>query len=84
MNRNFRLSAAAAAAIFLSALAPAPVSAQAAGGDPGALTVQQVQQRFRRMSPIHILKCDYNGDNLIERKEYPCVQSIYQVMYVER
>jgi hypothetical protein len=83
LTRFLRLSA-AIAAILLSAPAPAPVLAQAAGGDPTALTVKQVQQRFRRMSPIHILKCDYNGDNLIERKEYPCVQSIYQVMYVER
>jgi len=81
--RNLRLPI-AAVAVLLSAPAPAPVSAQAAGGDPSALTVEQVQERFRRMSPIHILKCDYNGDNLIERKEYPCVQGIYQVMYVER
>ena len=83
MTRILRL-AAATATILLAAPAPAPVLAQAAGSDPTALTVKQVQQRFRRMSPIHILKCDYNGDNLIERKEYPCVQSIYQVMYVER
>ena len=73
-----------AAAVVLGVQSPAPLSAQAAGGDPSALTVAQVQQRFRRMSPVHILKCDYNGDELIERKEYPCVQSIYQVMYVER
>jgi hypothetical protein len=73
-----------AAAVLLAVPAPAPVLAQAAGGDPDALTVKQVQQRFRRMSPIHILKCDYNGDNLIEHKEFPCVQSIYQVMYVDR
>jgi hypothetical protein len=83
LTRIFRLSA-ATAAIMLAVPTPTPVLAQAAGGDPTALTVKQVQQRFRRMSPIHILKCDYNGDNLIERKEYPCVQSIYQVMYVER
>ncbi|HMQ95073.1 MAG TPA: hypothetical protein PKA33_17650 [Amaricoccus sp.] len=72
------------AAVLLGAQCPAPLSAQAAGSDPSALTVKQVQQRFRRMSPVHILKCDHNGDKLIESKEYPCVQSIYQVMYVER
>ena len=70
--------------VLIAAPAPLPVSAQAPGGDPTALTIEQVQRRFRRMSPVHILKCDYNGDNLIERKEYPCVEGIYRVMYVDR
>jgi len=55
-----------------------------AGAPSGTLTVQQVENRFRNMNEIHILKCDWNGDGLIEPKEFPCVQGIYNTMYLSR
>lgn len=66
-------------AVLLAVPAPAVVRAQAAG-----LTYDQAQQRFRGMNEVHIAKCDRNGDGLIDAGEMPCVQGIYQVMYVER
>jgi hypothetical protein len=75
----------AVAALLAAALAPAmrPDSARAQTGG-GALTFAQIEQRFDGMNEIHIAKCDRNGDGLIERNEYPCVQGIYQVMYKQR
>lgn len=36
------------------------------------------------MSPIHIEKCDKLGDELFDRGELACVNSIYGVMYLDR
>jgi hypothetical protein len=33
------------------------------------------------MSPIHIEKCDGNGDGIYTQAEQACVASIYRVMY---
>jgi hypothetical protein len=79
MQITFRTVAAA----FVIAAAPTalvlPVWAQSQG-----LTFDQVQRKYRGMNEVHIAKCDYNRDNLIEPKEIHCIQGIYQVMYLDR
>ena len=53
--------------------------AQAAG-----LTLDQVEHKYPRMSPVHIRKCDYDGDGIYTRSELLCVSGIYQQMYLDR
>jgi hypothetical protein len=64
---------------LLQPLAP-PAFAQSQGG----LTLAQVQQRYFNMSPVHIRKCDYDGNGLYDRSEMNCVSGIYRAMYVDR
>jgi hypothetical protein len=65
-------------AALVLAVPLAPASAQ----QPG-LTLIQVEAQYPRMSPVHIQKCDRNGDGLYTRSELLCVRSIYQAMYLE-
>lgn len=46
-----------------------------------SLTMAQVEARYPRMSPVHINKCDQNGDGLFNRTEQACVEGIYDAMY---
>lgn len=62
-----------------AALTALPAWPQATG-----LTFDQVQRKYRGMNEVHIAKCDYNRDGLIERSEIPCVEGIYRVMYLDR
>jgi hypothetical protein len=57
-----------------------PASAQSQGG----LTLAQVQQKYFNMSPVHIRKCDYDGNGLYTRGEMNCVAGIYRAMYLDR
>ena len=66
------------AAALVQSLPPAPAAAQ-----DGALTLAQVERKYRKMNVVHILKCDRNGDELFTRTEMLCVSSIYQVMYLD-
>lgn len=68
---------------FALATGPLPLAGIAFAQQAG-LTVQQVQRKYHNMAEVHILKCDRNGDQLIERSEMPCVSSIYRVMYIDR
>ena len=65
-------------ALVLAVLAAVPVNAQAQQG----LTLQQVEAKYPRMRPVHIAKCDHNGDGLYTRTEMLCVSGIYQQMYL--
>ena len=58
-----------------------PAAGVAAGP---TLTLRQVEQRYPRMSPIHIEKCDKDDDGLFDRGELACVNSIYGAMYLDR
>jgi hypothetical protein len=49
----------------------------------GALTLAEVERRYPRMAEVHILKCDYDGNELITRTELLCVSGIYQQMYLD-
>lgn len=66
----------AALALPMAAL---PAVAQAAG-----LTFEEVQRKYRKMSPVFIRKCDHNGDGVYANAELQCVAGIYNAMYVER
>lgn len=68
----------AAALVLAATLAPAAF-AQSEG-----LTLAQVEQKYRTMSPVHILKCDYDGNQIFTRTEMLCVSGIYQQMYLDR
>jgi hypothetical protein len=74
-----RLLGAAALAALVGQALPPPAAAQAAG-----LTFEQVQRKYRKMSPVFIEKCDRDADDLYERTELQCVAGIYSAMYIER
>ena len=58
------------------------LSAAAAAQGGGALTFDQVERQYSRMSEVHIVKCDHNGDQFFNRTEMACVGGIYHQMYV--
>ncbi len=65
------------ALILLAAFAAAPIAAQQAG-----YSLDQVEAKYPRMKPVHIEKCDRDGDGVYTKSEMLCVQGIYQSMYV--
>ena len=71
------------AALLLALPLAAPLApmalAQAAG-----LTLDQVEHKYPRMSPVHIRKCDYDGDGIYTRTEMLCVSGIYQADVLDR
>ena len=69
-----------AAMALLLATPLAPAFAQ----DSGGLTLAQVERKYSTMSPVHIEKCDRNGDEIYTRIEMQCVAGIYQAMYLDR
>lgn len=72
-----------AAALLLAVPLVQPL-APAAFAQSGGLTLAQVERQYPRMSPVHIRKCDRDGDGIYTRSEMLCVQSIYQAMYIDR
>jgi hypothetical protein len=67
------------ALLTLALLAPAgPAAAQGEG-----VTLDQVERQYPRMSVVHIVKCDRDGDGLFGRGELQCVRGIYSAMYLE-
>jgi hypothetical protein len=50
----------------------------------GTMTLDQIERKYRNMSPVHIEKCDYDGDGVFTRTEQLCVAGIYQQMYLSR
>ena len=48
------------------------------------LSLEQVERKYRRMSIVHIEKCDYDKDGRFTRTEQLCVSGIYQQMYLDR
>lgn len=68
-----------AAALGMSVLlGPGLAMAQDAG-----LTFAQVKSEYRQMSPVHIAKCDHDGNGVYTRTEMLCVSSIYQQFYLD-
>jgi len=67
------------ALILLATLLAVPALAQTAG-----LTLDQVEREYPRMSPVHILKCDYDKNGVFTRTEMLCVAGIYEQMYLVR
>ncbi len=53
-----------------------------AAGAAAALTLQQVERKYPRMSTIHIEKCDKRDDGLYDTGEMACVRSVYNMMYL--
>ena len=82
--RCFALGVLFAALLPMAGPLPGASSGAARAQSADGLTVEQVQRRYRRMSEVHILKCDKDGNQLIDRKEMLCVRSIYSAMYLER
>lgn len=48
------------------------------------LSLEQIERKYRRMSIIHIEKCNYDQDGQFTRTEQLCVAGIYQQMYLDR
>ncbi len=72
-----------AAALVLAIPLVQPL-APAAFAQSSGLSLTQVEQKYPRMSPVHIKKCDRDGDGIYTRSEMLCVQSIYQAMYIDK
>jgi hypothetical protein len=64
--------------LLLLAPLAGPLLAQEQG-----LTLAQVERKYRQMNEVHILKCDYDGNELFTRTEMLCVSGIYQQMYLD-
>ena len=58
--------------------------AMPAAAQQSTLSLDQIEREYRGMSPVHINKCDHDGDGLFTRAEQLCVAGIYQQMYVDR
>ena len=69
-------------AAFLFAVPLAQPLAPMALAQAAGLTLEQVEHKYPRMSPVHIRKCDYDGDGVYTRTELLCVRGIYQQMYL--
>ena len=65
--------------LLLATLLAVPALAQTSG-----LTLDQVERKYPRMSPVHIKKCDHDGNGIYTRTELLCVSGIYQQMYLDR
>ncbi|MBP7241005.1 hypothetical protein [Amaricoccus sp.] len=61
----------------------ATLAAAAAAAQGYTQTLRQVEIAHPGMSPIHIEKCDKDGDGLFTRAEIACVDGIYRVMYLD-
>lgn len=72
------------ATVLLLAVPLAQPLAPAAFAQSAGLTLTQVEQKYSRMSPVHITKCDRDGDGIYTRSEMLCVQGIYQAMYIDK
>jgi hypothetical protein len=48
------------------------------------MTLEQLERKYRNMSPVHIEKCDYDRDGVFTKTEQLCVAGIYQQMYLDR
>ena len=47
------------------------------------LSLAQIERKYRRMSIVHIEKCDYDRDGQFTKTEQLCVAGIYQQMYLD-
>ena len=65
--RHRPLAVASLAAALLAELVT-PAAAQG-----GAVTLDQIERRYLRMSEVYIAKCDKNGDQRYPRAEVGCV-----------
>jgi hypothetical protein len=48
------------------------------------LSLDQIERKYRRMSIVHIEKCDYDHDQQFTKTEQLCVSGIYRQMYLDR
>jgi hypothetical protein len=69
------LAIAASAAVVVALPAVAQQSTQ---------SLEQIERKYRRMSIVHIEKCDYDGNGQFTKTEQLCVAGIYQAMYLDR
>jgi len=65
----------------LFVLAALALTAPAVLAQGTTLTLQQLERKYPRMSPVHIAKCDHDGDGVYNHSEQLCVASIYNTMY---
>jgi hypothetical protein len=65
-------------ALVLLAMALPAVAQQA------TLSLDQIERKYRRMSIVHIEKCDYDHDQQFTKTEQLCVSGIYRQMYLDR
>jgi hypothetical protein len=70
---NLAIAASAAVVVALPALA-----------QQSTLSLEQIERKYRRMSIVHIEKCDYDGNGQFTKTEQLCVAGIYQAMYLDK
>ena len=84
-----RLSLGTALAIALGVLAATPGNAGAPfsrsdKNRDGFVSYAEAQRTMPKLPEVHFLKCDRNGDGVLDKKEYLCLTSIYDAMYRRR
>ncbi len=47
----------------------------------GFVTYEEALRVFPRLQPVHFQKCDPNGDGLIDKSEYPLLDSFYWTLF---
>ena len=75
-----------AAALALGHAVPAfafPFARADLNGD-GLVTPAEAHRSMDRMAEVHVLKCDRNGDGVIERSEFACLSGRYDALYRDR
>lgn len=67
---------------------PAPASAfpfaRADVNGDGVVSPEEANRTMNNMAEVHVLKCDRNGDGVIERSEFACLSGLYDTMYRNR
>ena len=71
---SLRLASAGLAAALALPLVAGPAVAQS------GRTLAQMERQYPNMSPIHIEKCDRNGDGIFTSGEQACVSSMWDVL----
>jgi len=70
---------ATATTALITVISATPIFAQAEG-----VPLAQLERKYRNMNEVHILKCDYDGNEVFTRTEVLCVQNIYWSLYLDR
>lgn len=50
----------------------------------GFVSYPEAQRTLPRLPEVHFLKCDRNGDGVLDKKEYLCLTSIYEAIHRRR
>lgn len=79
-----RAALALAAVVLLAAAPEAPPQTGAIGAGPDGLTFQQARARFPQLPQVMFDRADLNGDGVIDSRELPVLQGMYNQSFRAR